>query len=51
MPRIWIFLPDPGCSQSIIAIKMITLSTMEGGGVVLPDVSHISMCIPKGYGF
>ena len=51
MPRIWIFLPDPGCSQSIIDIKMINLSTMGGGGVVLPYISHISMCIPKGYGF
>ena len=46
------FLPDPGCSQSIINIKMINLSTMGmgGGGVVLPYISHISMCIPKGYG-
>ena len=51
MPRIWIFLPDPGCSQSIIDIKMINLSTMGGGGVVLRYISHISMCIPKGYGF
>ena len=32
MPRIWIFLPDRGCSQSIIDIKMINLSTMGGGG-------------------
>ena len=32
MPRIWIFLPDPGCSLSIIDIKMINLSTMGGGG-------------------
>ena len=32
MPRIWIFLPDPGCSQSIIDIKLINLSTMGGGG-------------------
>ena len=46
------FLPVPGCSQSIIDIKMINLSTMGGGGgVVLPYVNHISMCIPKGYGF
>ena len=45
------FLPVPGCSQSIIDIKMINLSTMGGRGVVLPYVSHISMCIPKGYGF
>ena len=51
MPRIWIFLPDPGCSQSIIDIKMINLSTMGGGGGVLPYISRISMCIPKGYGF
>ena len=53
MPRIRVFLPDPGCSQSIIDIKMINLSTMGGGGggVVLPYISHISMCIPKGYGF
>ena len=53
MPRIWIFLPDPGCSHSIIDIKMINLSTMRwgGGGVALPYISHISMCIPKGYGF
>ena len=50
MPRIWIFLPYPGCSQSVIDIKMINLSTMGGGGV-LPYISHISMCIPKGYGF
>ena len=26
------FLPVPGCSQSIIDIKMINLSTMGGGG-------------------
>ena len=46
------FVPDPGCSQSIKDIKMINLSTMGvGGRVVLPYISHISMCIPKGYGF
>ena len=51
MPRIWIsFLPDPGCSQSIIDIKMTNLSTM-GVGVLLPYISHISMSIPNGYGF
>ena len=47
-----IFCLVPACSQSIIDIKMINLSTMGGGGgVVLRYVSHISMCIPKGYGF